>query len=46
MGQDEKGNLQVCLYLRKNAQLINVNELLIEEEYACSTSAGNITGAK
>ncbi|KAK7115163.1 hypothetical protein V1264_001090 [Littorina saxatilis] len=40
MGQDEKGNLQVCLYLRKNAQLINVNELLIEEEYACSTSAG------
>ena len=40
MQQDENGKLHVSLYLHVNNQLVNVNEILIRENYACAIAAG------
>ncbi|XP_076449882.1 uncharacterized protein LOC143286162 [Babylonia areolata] len=47
--QERSGKLQVILYLLKNGQLVNINDILIREEYACavhldSHSSGTMKG--
>ena len=42
MHQGENGKLHVSLYLHMNNKLVNINEILIREKYACVTASGKI----